>query len=144
MVMIYLGGGLHEPDHQQLQLNRGCDHGGLATGRSLCPVLHQIPDPEGRKQMDLLHFFLETGFWVAIVRMATPLIFGTLGELVCERAGVLNLGIEGIMAVGGAFLTLFAFDAVQMRGSSSRPTGHPLPALSGPALSFLHCRPPDI
>jgi len=43
---------------------------------------------------------LETGFWVATVRMATPLVFGTLGELICERAGVLNLGIEGIMAAG--------------------------------------------
>ena len=32
--------------------------------------------------------------------MATPLIYGTLGELICERAGVLNLGIEGIMAAG--------------------------------------------
>jgi len=50
--------------------------------------------------MELLHLFLETGFWAATVRMATPLIFGTLGELVCERAGVLNLGIEGIMAAG--------------------------------------------
>jgi general nucleoside transport system permease protein len=50
--------------------------------------------------MDLMGFFLETGFWMACIRMATPLIFGTLGELVCERAGVLNLGIEGIMAAG--------------------------------------------
>ena len=50
--------------------------------------------------MELLQFLLETGFWVAMVRMATPLIFGTLGELICERAGVLNLGIEGIMAAG--------------------------------------------
>ena len=50
--------------------------------------------------MDILGFLLETGFWVAMVRMATPLIFGTLGELICERAGVLNLGIEGIMAAG--------------------------------------------
>lgn len=50
--------------------------------------------------MDLMDFFLETGFWLATIRMATPLIFGTLGELVCERAGVLNLGIEGIMASG--------------------------------------------
>jgi simple sugar transport system permease protein len=32
--------------------------------------------------------------------MATPLIFGTLGELICERSGVLNLGIEGIMTSG--------------------------------------------
>jgi len=50
--------------------------------------------------MDIVHLLIETGFWVATVRMATPLIFGTLGELICERAGVLNLGIEGIMAAG--------------------------------------------
>jgi simple sugar transport system permease protein len=41
-------------------------------------------------------------FWIAVLRVATPLIFGTLGVLLCERAGVLNLGIEGIM-VAGAF-----------------------------------------
>jgi general nucleoside transport system permease protein len=39
-------------------------------------------------------------FWAAAVRIATPLVLGTLGELVCERAGVLNLGIEGIMTAG--------------------------------------------
>jgi len=43
-----------------------------------------------------------TAFWVAVLRIATPLIFGTLGVLLCERAGVLNLGIEGTM-VAGAF-----------------------------------------
>ena len=32
-------------------------------------------------------------FWVAVLRIATPLVFGTLGVLLCERAGVLNLGI---------------------------------------------------
>ncbi|CAN5628265.1 ABC transporter permease [soil metagenome] len=42
-------------------------------------------------------------FWVAVLRIATPLILGTLGVLLCERAGVLNLGIEGIM-VAGAFV----------------------------------------
>jgi general nucleoside transport system permease protein len=41
-------------------------------------------------------------FWVAVLRLATPLILGTLGVLLCERAGVLNLGIEGLM-VAGAF-----------------------------------------
>ncbi len=41
-------------------------------------------------------------FWVAVFRIGTPLILGTLGVLLCERAGVLNLGIEGIM-VAGAF-----------------------------------------
>ena len=49
---------------------------------------------------DLLDILLTTGFWAATVRIVSPLIFGTLGELICERAGVLNLGIEGIMTVG--------------------------------------------
>jgi general nucleoside transport system permease protein len=46
-------------------------------------------------------------FWIAVLRIATPLILGTLGVLLCERAGVLNLGIEGIM-VAGAFAGWFA------------------------------------
>ena len=50
--------------------------------------------------MDWFEILWTTSFWVAAVRIATPLIFGTLGELVCERAGVLNLGIEGIMTLG--------------------------------------------
>lgn len=50
--------------------------------------------------MDLLNLLLGVEFWTATVRIATPLIFGTLGELLCERSGVLNLGIEGIMTIG--------------------------------------------
>ena len=47
--------------------------------------------------MDVFEILVTAGFWAATLRIATPLIFGTLGELICERAGVLNLGIEGIM-----------------------------------------------
>lgn len=52
--------------------------------------------------MELLDILLSASFWAAAIRIASPLIFATLGELICERAGVLNLGIEGIM-VAGAF-----------------------------------------
>lgn len=40
------------------------------------------------------------GLIAATLRVATPLIFGTLGELFAERAGILNLGIEGTMFFG--------------------------------------------
>ena len=50
--------------------------------------------------MEIVEILLTVSFWAAATRIATPLIFGTLGELICERAGVLNLGIEGIMTVG--------------------------------------------
>ncbi len=50
--------------------------------------------------MEILDILLSASFWAAAVRIASPLIFATMGELICERAGVLNLGIEGIMVVG--------------------------------------------
>ncbi|HEX5866806.1 MAG TPA: ABC transporter permease [Beijerinckiaceae bacterium] len=43
---------------------------------------------------------LSASFWAAAIRIATPLMFGVLGALICERAGVLNLGIEGIFTAG--------------------------------------------
>ncbi len=52
--------------------------------------------------LELLDLLTNPAFWTAVLRIATPLILGTLGVLLCERAGVLNLGIEGIM-VAGAF-----------------------------------------
>ena len=49
---------------------------------------------------DFIEILATVGFWTATLRIVSPLIFATLGELICERAGVLNLGIEGIMTAG--------------------------------------------
>jgi ABC-type uncharacterized transport system permease subunit len=71
-------------------------------------------------------------FWVAVLRIATPLILGTLGVLLCERAGVLNLGIEGIM-VAGAFtgwLTVYLGGGLWL--------GVAVAALTGALLGLLH------
>lgn len=60
--------------------------------------------------MDLLEIFTSVGIWSSVLRIATPLIFGTLGALICERSGVLNLGIEGIMTFGAmvGWLTVYS------------------------------------
>ena len=59
--------------------------------------------------MDAVEILFTASLWAAAVRIASPLIFATLGELICERAGVLNLGIEGIMTVGAfaGWLTVY-------------------------------------
>lgn len=39
-------------------------------------------------------------FIVIMLGASTPLIFAAIGELVTEKSGVLNLGVEGMMLVG--------------------------------------------
>lgn len=53
---------------------------------------------------------------VAAVTFGTVLMFGTLGEILTERSGNLNLGVEGIMYMGGAFGLLGAFSYEQAVG----------------------------
>jgi simple sugar transport system permease protein len=36
----------------------------------------------------------------ATIRAGTPILFATLGAIINERAGIINLGIEGLMLIG--------------------------------------------
>jgi simple sugar transport system permease protein len=58
---------------------------------------------------DLLTLTALTAIFGAAVRIATPLLLAALGEAISERAGVLNVGIEGIMALGALVGFLFAY-----------------------------------
>ena len=44
-----------------------------------------------------------TTFLHSIVVYNIPLLYGTTGEIAVEKSGSLNLGVEGIMAVGAIF-----------------------------------------
>jgi ABC-type uncharacterized transport system permease subunit len=61
--------------------------------------------------VDLITTSFIIGILAASIRLATPILLAALGEIFNERAGILNLGLEGTMLMGalsgflGAFLT---------------------------------------
>ncbi len=69
--------------------------------------------------MELALFIL-----IGVVTAATPLVLAALGELVAEKAGALNLGVEGMMAIGA--IAGFA---------GAQAAGHPLPGLVAAVLA---------
>jgi simple sugar transport system permease protein len=68
---------------------------------------------------------------ITVVGASTPILFAGLGELVAEKSGVLNLGVEGMMLIGA----IAAFATVDI-------TGNPwlavvLAAAAGAAVSMI-------
>ncbi|MGY5804223.1 ABC transporter permease [Rhizobium hainanense] len=80
----------------------------------------------------LIDIIASAGLWAAVLRIATPLIFGTLGALLCERAGVLNLGIEGIMTFGAMIGWLSVYHGADLW------TGLLIAAIAGGIFGLLH------
>lgn len=74
---------------------------------------------------------LLVAFLVSVVAASTPLLLAAVGELVAEKAGVLNLGVEGMM-LGGA---IAAFATAHETGSPVLGVAAGL--LAGIALSLL-------
>ena len=68
---------------------------------------------------------------LTIITASTPLLIAALGELVVERAGVLNLGVEGMMIIGAAA----GIAAAITTGSST--LGVLVAVLAGMALSLV-------
>ena len=65
------------------------------------------------------------------VLYGTPILFAALGELLAERSGVLNLGVEGMMLVGAAMGFWTSQRCPAPNGSfSSSPS--PRPCSQGP------------
>ena len=56
---------------------------------------------------------------VAAVTFGTVLMYGTLGEILTEKSGNLNLGVEGIMYMGGAFGLFGAFYYEKAAGAAA-------------------------
>ncbi len=75
-------------------------------------------------------------WWVSTlvfgIRLGTPLVFATVGEIIAERSGILNLGVQGTMLVGA----VAGFWATFSTGSLF--LGVIVAVLAGAAISIIH------
>jgi general nucleoside transport system permease protein len=89
-----------------------------------------------------------TGILNQTVRAATPIALAAYCGVMCERAGVINIGIEGMMLMGamvGYLVDIYAFVAFKAggmdpvtAGSYARIAGLVCAVLSGALLALLH------
>ncbi len=82
------------------------------------------------EQILTIGFF--TAFFSAMVRMAVPLLYAGLGEMVAEKTGILNIGMEGVM-LSGAF---FSFAGALFSGNLG--IGLICGILGGVLVSMIH------
>lgn len=68
----------------------------------------------------------------ATLRIATPLIFASLGGIFSERSGVVNIGLEGMMTIGAFFAVYGSFI------SGSAVVGIIFAVIAGGVLAALH------
>lgn len=82
---------------------------------------------------DIWGQIFQIGFFAALLRIATPLILASLGEMFAERAGVLNLGIEGIMLLSAmtGFSTAYFTGSLWLGLAAAMATGAVMGLLMG-------------
>lgn len=59
--------------------------------------------------MSILSALFNADFLIAAVRLATPIILASVGATICERSGIVNIGMEGMMLMGAFFATWAAW-----------------------------------
>ena len=71
------------------------------------------------------------------IAYGTPLLFASLGELLAERSGVLNLGVEGMMLVG-AVMGFWTVQRVHADSPLSLAIAIVIAAIAGTAMAAIH------
>jgi simple sugar transport system permease protein len=84
------------------------------------------------KDTDSLDAVVNAGLFAATIRFATPLAFAAIGGIFCERSGVINVGLEGMM-LSGAFFGIWA-----AAWSGSWVIGILMAMVFGGALALIH------
>src|ERR1700729_3594444 len=81
--------------------------------------------------IEILKLMFSVSFILTVITASTPLLLAASGELVVERSGVLNLGVEGMMIMGAAC----GFAAAYLSGSIT--IGAIAGAVAGPRMSAM-------
>lgn len=77
---------------------------------------------------------------LTIITAATPLLFAAIGEMVTEKSGVLNLGVEGMMVMGAiiGFLTVHVTGSATFAILAAIMAGMVMAALFGVLILYFH------
>ena len=87
-----------------------------------------------------MDFDLFVNILYATIRTGTPLLLVALGEMVCEKSGVLNLGQEGMMLMGAVvgFIVVYHFDILALGFVSAAIVGMLMSMLFAALVLFLN------
>lgn len=58
---------------------------------------------------NLFSSMMTSAFFFSIIRITSPILFATLGAVIVEKAGISNIGLEGIMMISALFGSLCAY-----------------------------------
>jgi simple sugar transport system permease protein len=79
-----------------------------------------------------------SGLFAATLRYATPLTYAAIGGLFCERAGVINVALEGMLLIGAFFGIWGAIWAHTWAGNEAWIVGILIACLAGMGLATIH------
>jgi general nucleoside transport system permease protein len=125
LALVAVAAGVASARAGEVRLGRGAVIAGVAGG-----IGAVVATKSGEANLEKV--FVWSALFAAMLRFATPLLFGALGGIMSERSGVINVGLEGMMLMG-AFFGIFGADVF-----GSWYVGVLVGLAAGGVLGFVH------